>query len=159
MEKNLFNKFLANSYFTQEIRARFNVLRAYLIAQFYNSKPENEFKPEELVWLKSLGTDFYKDFNRTNVYQLLDFIDAEIKKIKPLIIYTAFEISELEEGKLGLWLRKNFGADIIAQLKIDPNLIGGCALSWKGIYKDYSLKARIDQKHAEIITSLRGLLK
>lgn len=43
------------------------------------------------------------------------------------------------------WFYQNFQKTVLLDISIDPGIIGGCTISFKGRANDYSLKNRIDQ--------------
>jgi len=163
MDKNILNKFLEKTYYKGQITKRFEVLKGYLQNKFFNS-PQPPISPEDSDWLNSLGEDFSqqagtsgsKNFTKLNIYQLLSKLEKNIKELRVLTVYLSFEMPDSEKDKLGSYLRANFKTDLIFEIKLDPNLIGGAAFSWKGIYKDYSLRSRIDQNHEQILSSLKS---
>ena len=114
---------------------------------------------EDQAWFNSLGADFFRQFNASNVNTLLEELEAGIKKITPLTVYISFEMDTDEINKLGMWLRKEINPSIVFETKIDPSLIGGCALSWKGILRDYSLRAKIQAEQTEILASFKSSMK
>lgn len=63
-----------------------------------------------------------------------------------LVIFTPCEISQ----KLLAKIKEKIEIGVKIRVKIDPSLIGGAAFAWKGQYKDYSLKARLEQHEEEI---------
>ena len=42
---------------------------------------------------------------------------------------------------------------------VDPRLIAGAALVWKGVYRDYSLRAKLEQKRQELLEEFRKFLR
>ena len=157
----LLTTFLAATYSLPQARSRLVTLKNYLLGQFFNYKMDSNHPlgPEEMAWLNQLGNDFYKNFNKINMYQVLASLEKEIKKIQPVIIYLPFEMPLSDRKQLGIWLRANISPTTIFDLKFDPNLIAGCALSNRGTYKDYSLRDKIDKRRAEVISSMKGFLK
>lgn len=153
---NILYKFLETTYYKSQITKRFNALKGFLQNKFFNS-PQSNLNPEDSQWLNSLGEDFLKNFTKLNIYQTLSKLEKDIKVLQTLTIYLSFEMPDEEKDKLGSYLRQNFKKDLIFEIKLDPNLIGGAAFSWKGIYKDYSLRSRIDQNHEQILSSLKSL--
>lgn len=151
--------FLANNYSLSQARKRLLVLRAFLSKRFFNSLDNTNISEQDLAWLNSLGEDFYKNFNKLNVYQMLGLLEKELNQIQVLTIYIAFDMPEDQLDQLGVWLRTNTKPNILFEIKHDPNLMAGSALSWKGIYKDYSIKLRIDQNRDAILASFKSFLK
>lgn len=155
MDNNILTKFLEQSYYKGQITRRFNTLKGLLQNKFFNS-PLSQINPEDSAWLSSLGEDFLKNFTKLNVYSALTKLEKDIKSLLTLTIYIPFEMPEGEKDKLGSYLRENFKKELIFEIKLDPNLIGGAAISWKGVYKDYSLRSRIEQNHDRVLSSLKS---
>ena len=63
-----------------------------------------------------------------------------------LVIFVACELPEKEISRI----KEKLGKDVKVRFKVDPSLIGGAALVWNGQYKDYSLKARLEEHKKEI---------
>lgn len=157
MDNNILNRFLEKTYYKTQINRRFNALKGFLQNKFFNS-PLPKIDPEEEAWIKSLGEDFYKNFTKLNVYQLLSKLEKDIKTLQTLTVYLSFDLPDEEKDRLGVWLRANFKKDLVFEIRLDQALIGGAALSWKGVYKDYSLRSRIDQNRDKIMASLKNYM-
>lgn len=155
MEDKTLTTFLKETYYQGQISHRLQVLRGFLLNHFFNA-PQVQMNSQDSDWLKSLGDDFFKNFTKLNVYQVLEKLEKGTKKLQTLIVYLPFEMPDEEKNKLGLYLRTNFKKDLIFEIKLNPDLIGGAALSWKGVHKDYSLRARIDQNHDQVLSSLKS---
>ncbi len=177
MDTDLTKSFFKTTYSLQQARARLRMLREYIIDYFFSSPAKGGMTPESDSgrgqndgsrlrsnnirdpWLKSLGEEFYKEFTKENVYQKLKELEDALVATEPLVVYMAFDMPDEELNKLGPWLRKNILEDMVFDTKIDQTLIGGCAFSWHGILKDYSLKSRLAQNHEEIMANIRNITK
>ncbi|TSC64180.1 MAG: Uncharacterized protein G01um101493_206 [Microgenomates group bacterium Gr01-1014_93] len=154
---NLINTFLNNTYTTSDIKRRLVLLKAFIYSKFFGSQfnPE-EFDQADQKWLQSLSEDFFKNFNQTNATMNLEKLDQELKKIPVLTIFIPFEMPLAQTMELGIWVKQNLGSDIIFETRIDPDLIGGSAFSWKGVSKDYSLRQTISERRNEILETFKG---
>ncbi len=106
-----------------------------------------------------MGKDFYGQFTPLNIETILNDLEKQVQKIPSLVVNLAFELPSEEADKLGRWLRSNVSANIMFNTKLDPTLIAGCAFSWKGVYKDYSAKAKIEQNRPQILENVRKYLR
>lgn len=149
------DKLLANSYSTQQLRNRLRILKSYLEKKFFNKEDGQDIDQMDNQWLESLGDEFLNQFTQINAYEKLKQMEDEIDKIIPLIIYVAFEMPQEEIEKMGIWLRLQMATSLVCEVKVDPNLIAGCALSWKGVYKDYSIRQKIENSQEQILSSLK----
>lgn len=64
---------------------------------------------------------------------------------KELVIFVPSQLPQREIDRIKARL-----GEVKVRFKIDPDLIGGAALAWDGQYKDYSLKARFEEKKKEL---------
>lgn len=155
----IFNAILKDTYSLFQLKHRLNLLRTYLLSQLFTSeaaKPNIEVG--DLNWLNSLGADFFKSFNKDNVYKIMDQLAQKFFQIEPLIIFLPFDVDDSATRLIGLKLRNTFKIPLF-DVKLNPSLIAGCALSYKGVLRDYSLKAQIEQRKAEIINSFKKYLR
>lgn len=79
--------------------------------------------------------------------------EKEIEKVRELVICSAFPLSVEAIENLCRKARKLFNQELFIDVKVDPGLIGGAALVWKGRYRDYSLKAKFEEKQ-DILTGI-----
>lgn len=157
MTQNLLDNILAKTYTQTEALSRLHALKNLLVVELFGHKDSHPsaVHAQETSWLVSLGKDFYKHFNKNNVYKIFDSLESEIKQIKPLVVFLPFELPEEGITVLGQRLRKLFGKRFLAEIKIDPTLLGGAAFVWNGVYKDYSIRKKIEDNKERIIKMLK----
>lgn len=119
----------------------------------------NQYISEELKILRSFNKDFFILFDKNNLNQNLKELENNINSTKTIIIYLPFEIPDLELERLGIWVKKNLGSQTIFELSFDPSLIGGCGLSYNGVFKDYSLRQKIKDNREKITQMLLSFRK
>lgn len=154
---NLIGIFLNQTYTVSDIKRRLILLKVFIYSKFFGSSfNEKEYDPTDLKWLQSLGEEFLKNFQAKNASLTLSKLEAEFKKLKVLTVYVPFEIPDTEANQLGQWLRQTIGETMMFEVRIDPDLIGGAAFSWKGVYKDYSLRQTISERRSEILETFKG---
>ena len=151
----MIDTFLANTYSTQQIRKRLQALKTALASRFFGGTEESILL-EEKNWLETLPQSFFQQFSESKMNDQLAQLEKELQGLATIIIYIAFEISEAEINALGVWIKKNIHPQRIFEIKIDPNVIGGCAFSWKGLYKDYSLRSKIELHREDILTDIKN---
>lgn len=157
---DLLNIILKDTFSQTQLRHNLLILRSYLSQKIFGGEKETSFSPNDLNWLNSLDPNLYQQFNNQNAFELLDQLESELKKVVPLVLYLGFEADETAIAQICAFARKTFQKPfLILDVKLNPELIAGCALSWKGIYKDYSLKAIIDQRKIEILQNFQKFLQ
>lgn len=158
--ESLLDKVLANTYTLDVLKKRAKALKQRVDIELFNLKVDPKFQDkEQLAWVDSLGKDFFKVFKRDDFEEVFEALDTQISKIQPLVVYFAFEPGPSQIILIGGWLRQNLGKNFIFDIKLDYSLIGGCAFVWKGVYKDYSLRARLKEKQEVVLTQFRSFLK
>ncbi|MDP3733366.1 MAG: hypothetical protein Q8Q91_02375 [Candidatus Daviesbacteria bacterium] len=157
---NLLNTILKDTFSTNLLKHRLRILKTNLLKTFFGSQTEELFlSAEDMNWLKSIPLPLYQQFNKDNVYQIFSNLETEISKLKILTIYLTFEPDEITLGQIGAFARKTFDPALLLDIKLNPNLIAGTAFVWKGIYKDYSLHAKIEEKKPEILEGFKKFLR
>lgn len=152
---NVLAKILETSFTPHDLSHKVGVLKNYLISKLFSRENQITLSASDIKYINSLGKEFLNQFNKDNIYPIFDQIEAEVKKLSSLVIYLPLEIPDQEIINLGTKLRSDFGEKFIFEIRLDPTLIAGCALVWKGMYKDYSLKAKIAENRAQILASFK----
>ena len=152
---------LKDTYSLTQFKHRMRLLKSNLLRAFFGGQTENlSPSTQDSNWLKSLPESFYQKFNQENVYKIFSDLEKMSTGLPILTMYLTFEPDDVTLNQLGILTRKTFDSiSLLLDIKIDPNLIAGTALSWKGVYKDYSLKAKIEEKRNEIAQGFKRFLR
>lgn len=160
MDQEIITTILADTFSLTQFKTRVRLLKASLLKAFFGGENEGLAPyPHDLNWLKALPDSFYQKFTKDNMYQIFTTIEQEVAKLPVLTIYLTFETDNATISSIGTFARKMFGPTIMLDLKFDPNLIAGTALAWKGVYKDYSLRAKIESNKDEILQNFKKFLR
>lgn len=124
------------------------------IDDFIKNQQFDVSSSKEVKILYLVGKPFYELFDPRNLTSQLKNLEDAITNTHEVIVHTPFEMPDEEIERLGTWFKANFGETFLFELSSDPSLIGGCALSYKGIYKDYSLKSKILENKSNITQML-----
>lgn len=109
---------------------------------------------QDIEFLRNLGEEFFGLFRATDLDQQFTELEKVINQTKSFQLYLPIEIPDEEIDRLGRWFKDNAGVNCLMELEYDPNLIGGCSISFNGVIKDYSLSQRLKQSKEEIIQTL-----
>lgn len=160
MDNHLLNIILKTTYTLSQYKKKIKALNASLSGKFFQgNKQIEDLSPKDSDWLKNLSQEFLDSFTKDNLSTLITSLNSQIDKMPILTIYLPFEASEEILDQIGLKARSNFGAHFLIDIKYNPLLIAGCALSWKGIYKDYSLHQKITERRLPIMQSFKKFLR
>ncbi len=157
----ILNTILKDTYSLSSLKHRLRVLKANLLQEFFAGTTENTpLMTSDLNWLKSLPAGFRQKFTKDNVYEIFSTLEKNITNLKILTMYLTFEPDETTLPQLGTAARTTFSLpSLLLDIKINPNLIAGTALSWKGRMRDYSLKAKLEEKRPEIAQEFKRFLR
>lgn len=151
---------LADTYTLIQLKQKVRVLKNYLTHTYFGGGMDlKEAESVDLMWLKSLNHAFYQNFTKDNINQIFTDLEAHINKLPTLTVKLPFEPDSSTTAAIGAHSRKLFDPTILLDIKYDPSLIAGAGLVWKGIYKDYSLKAQVEAKKEEILGSFKKFLR
>ena len=152
---------LKDTYSLTQYKHRLRILKSNLLRTFFGSESETiSLSTQDSDWLKSLTENFYQKFNQKNVYEIFSGLEKMDANLPVLIMHLAFEPDDATLNQLGSFARKTFNVpSLLLSFKFDPNLIAGTALTWKGVYKDYSLHAKIEEKRNEIAQGFKRFLR
>lgn len=174
INSQILDQILKTTYTKKQVIRRFRLIRDFLNLVFFDLKPGTDFKQalalfeqnllnqknssesKELFFLENLGESFFKLFNPETFHLELEQLQKSVLSVKTVTLYLPFEIPDVEIDKLGMWFKKNLGNNILFEIIFDPGLIGGAALSFNGVFKDYSLKQKIAENKQDIEKLLTG---
>ncbi len=156
MATSKFDYLISKVYTTHDLSQRLQFLKNYLKVQIFGDKDTKNFSSENIAWFSTLPPDFTKDINKDNIDQIFADLEKETKNIKSLVVFIPTEFPSQTVKDITNKLRIDYGPNFLIDLKIDPNLIAGCSLVWNGIYKDYSLRAKINESREDILSILKA---
>lgn len=154
---------LKDTYSVTSLKHRLRILNSYFLKTFFGETEaavDIPLSTQDSNWLKSLPESFYQKFNKDNVYEIFAGLEKEMENLKILNLYLTFEPDELTLSQIGFSARKTFNLSLLLlDIKVDPNLIAGTALVWKGVRRDYSLKAKLEEKRQDLSEEFRRFLR
>lgn len=178
IEEKILNEILKTTYTADSFKKRFQAMRMMLSGQIYSGGREEKKEDEDAQshiehgkketsseakaqkWLKGFDKNLLDGITSSQFSAMSEHIDHYISTLNPLTIYFVFLPDEDQVAEMGGWLRKSMNNPrLIFNVKVDPNLIGGCAIVYKGVYKDYSLRAKISANKEKLIEEFRKYFK
>lgn len=140
---NLTREFLEYQYF----KPHENNNLTYLLNEFIDLKRENR---DEFTALFAWNAPFFNKFDLKNFYGLLEKIENEARKLPSAILHIPFPEPPYEISKLCDWFRMNVHPKFVIDTRFDRKLIGGCAIDYKGVHYDFSLRYFLEKNKASI---------
>ncbi len=179
----LVTKFLTHTYTKAESLRRIRVVKDFINHILFIDTDKKSFDEQlasyqqktilplnevDQAWMKELGSEFFQVFSpsgtESNVttsskeYKpsttIFRELEAAIQKAPIVTIYLAFSPSAADLQPVNDWIKKELGPAMLYEINYNTQLIGGCAFSYKGIYKDFSLKNKIDANKQIVLKTL-----
>lgn len=160
IEEKILDELLKDTFTLEVLRKRYQVLKRKIEGDIYHQKDdvsnsEHEEKNSD-DGLDGFDKSILRDVKGSDYSKVSEYIENFIKNLEALSIYFVFVPDEKQIKEVGTWLRGNLkNPRLIFQVKVDPALIGGCAIAYKGVYKDYSLRSRIGENKSKLIEEFR----
>ena len=79
------------------------------------------------------------------LYRFLHGIKDLVTHVPTVEISLAFTPTPRFLDRVSGWLFENFKEPILLDLSVDPEIAGGAIVAFKGIYKDYSLRKKMEE--------------
>lgn len=149
---------LKDTYTISGLKSKLRILRAYFSKIFFGAA-DLVLNEDDTLWINSLPKDFLAKFDKNNITQKIAELEKEMGQLQLLTVYLPFEVNEEAISSIGSKARGLFNPELLLDIKYNPALLAGCALSWKGIYKDYSLHEKVAEKKLEISQSFKKFLR
>ncbi|MBI3486106.1 hypothetical protein HY025_04155 [Candidatus Daviesbacteria bacterium] len=159
MEDQILNTILKDTYTQTQLNRRLRLLKESLNNQFFGVKNNLFIELEDQNWLDSLDKTIFSQFSQENFNAQFQKLEELGKQIPVLSLYLSFDPPLEEIAKLSNYFRTNFSPNFLFEIKLDPNLVAGSALVWKGVYKDYSLRKYIDDQKERLISEFKQFIK
>jgi hypothetical protein len=158
MEEKILDKILITTYTLSSLKRRLKALKSRLSEQYYGGDTNKEMVEDEKLWLNTYGVQFLSEFQKETFYQTMGKIEQLVQKITPFTIYLAFEPAEEQVNQIGTKVREMFTQKLIIDIKLDPEIIGGSAFIWNGVYKDYSIRNTLKMDREKLLQSFKSFL-
>lgn len=158
MEDGILERILLTTYTIESFKRRVKALKSMLSDHFFGGKTNPLLENEEKVWLSSVGVSLFSMFSKETFSEKFNRLEKYADEIKPLTVYLAFDAGFESVEQIGSWVRDNISREIVMDVKMDKELIGGCAFIWNGVYRDYSIRAKIEGNKQQITTSFKQFL-
>lgn len=166
MEQTLLETILQDTFIKTRALKRVTGLKDYALNRIFSSleqgsllKADTMKDPEITTWISSLNPTFLGGINQQNIYKIFGQLEKDVKAIEPLVLYLPYELPEETITEIGQKLREDYGKNFLIDIQIDPALIAGAALSYKGVYRDHSVRKNIFDNKKAILETFRKYIK
>lgn len=157
---NILDTILKDTFTLSKLKTRLRILKAHLLKAFFGGTDGQTFDQQDLNWLSLLPEPFLKNFNKENIYKIFNELESMQSSLPILTIFLPIEATDAISLQIGSYARKTFqSATMLLDTKYDQALIAGAAFVWKGVYRDYSLRAKIEERKEGLLQNFKKFLK
>jgi hypothetical protein len=157
---DIFTILLKTAFTKVEVLRRIRLLRDFLERKFFvtGGKPvtledflkEAHVSHDDALALEAIEKKLGASFTKDHAYGLTKALSEEVKALPVVGMFLPAEPNEEEMAKVGAWVRENLNALAIIEVHISPSFLGGCAMSYNGMYQEYTLDYFMQKNHNEI---------
>ncbi len=94
--------------------------------------------PVDNAFLRSLPLSFLESFTKESLYDMLDHLTEDAKKLKTLSLTVPVALSRADVEVIGMWAHREVSPDLLIDFDIDPSIAVGCRLVWNNMLRDFS---------------------
>jgi hypothetical protein len=113
------------------------------LVQRYQAELERIEDEDDKGALRSWGTEWLDGLGQENLREELQSVRDWLKKVPTLLVYVPVSFDVATTAELSSWAREEIHASLLLDLKVDANMIGGCAFVQNGVFYDRSLHGRL----------------
>lgn len=131
-----------------------------LTKSVFNQKKDFNFALENQV-RTHIAEAIKKDLTSSSISpaDYLSQSQAALANLGAIKLTLAFDPSPSVLDRISSWARTNLSSDLIVDLEVDPSILGGVIIEYKGKYHDLSVKQKLDQYFKTNRVSLLERLK
>lgn len=162
MSDKVFDLLFQTSFTASQLRRRTNLVKTFYEKYIYGGtkpQPQDFFtNPLDWQWFLTYQSPLYQALSSPSARSELANLDNDLKQIQVITCFTAVHVPEDRLEPLVSKLRQDIGPNVILETRIDPNIIGGCVIIYKGLVKDYSIRNKIASQKSQILQVLEEAL-
>lgn len=133
------------------------LLRPYLEAKFFGGEADDFLEKLDRSQAEKLKILDLTGLNQKNLAETLKSLETGIRQTATLALLLPFEPTGAQRRELKNFLQKKLAGGFLLDLKLDPSLIAGPLLIYKGLAKDYSVRQKLETRQEELAELFRHL--
>ncbi|HUQ84927.1 MAG TPA: hypothetical protein VM077_01260 [Candidatus Limnocylindrales bacterium] len=107
-------------------------------------------------FISILRTHSVNTESTSDLKKFLTFAQEEIKVFPVLSIKLAFDPNEKILKAISEWFILNIKKQVLLEIIVDPKLVAGCDISYKGEFKSMSVKPKLDQIIKDVLANSKN---
>lgn len=105
------------------------------------------------------GAEVYESFSQSTVSEKIIALQKMVEELPVLTLYLPVPFKDAELAVVGKWCRENCDPHIVLDVRIEPEVVGGCGFVWNDVYHEFSLKSRMREQRGVVTEALTAYEK
>jgi hypothetical protein len=106
---------------------------------------------EDVVAVTAWGDGVFAVFTSSNIRKYILALQEAVDMLPVMTMYIPVAFPETELADMAIWCREQCAPQLLFDVRIDPQVAGGCAFVWNDTYHDFSFLAQ-SKKYPRLIT-------
>ena len=103
---------------------------------------EERGKEDDVTAIIAWGDEVFSHFGASNMREQISALQKSIDALPVMTLYIPITFPESELATMAVWCREQFAPQLLFDVQIDPQVVGGCAFVWNDTYHDFSFRAQ-----------------
>lgn len=143
---DLLQRFLEHIFFSSEANDGDRVRR---FRAFYSDA--NDELRHDIEAIAQWGDEVFNSFTIKNVYERIEALKNIVKDFPSLTLYVPVPLTSVQLEPIGVWCRGHILSGLMLDIKIDPTVVGGCALVYNNTYHDISFSYFVEKERQALV--------
>lgn len=117
----------------------------HIVSALFETKTGSDVMNDVRVSTASVVESLFAAHKDKDHEELLRGAIEELKKTHEIELTVAFEPTRAVLSRIASWLRENVDKNIVIDTVVDPRIVAGVKISYKGKYHDYSYEKKIKE--------------
>jgi len=158
----LVQELCANTYTVGDMRRRLGLLQEGAELALFNDEttdPVTAIKAaikergteDDVAAVTTWGTEMFSQFTAATIREHISTLQKAVDALPIMTLYIPVAFPESELATMSAWGREECAPQLLFDVRVDPQVAGGCAFVWNDTYHDFSFKAQ-SKKYPGVIT-------
>lgn len=164
----LVQHFISETYTDDAMHRRVAALQACLELVHFDAPQQIRVLPPSERWQRTVRTEvdaadrgvleripesLLAHFTPTTVVEQIKSLKDEVATLPLMTLYVPVVFTDAQLSRIATWCRTEVTPGLLFVLKVDPQVVGGCAFVYKDVHFDWSLRRHLRAQRG-MVTSL-----
>lgn len=167
MQQPISAPILKNTYSASDLYRRADMLQHFLEDSFFKTASKSGSRAELITTyyaqsdaetvnhaaaIAAWGSAVLDEYTADNLYERIRTLKLAVKSFPKLTLYVPVRLAAAQIERIGGWCRSQIQPDIMLDLKIDADTVGGCAFAYQNTFHDLSFSYFSHKERAAVLS-------